>query len=101
LPNSKACAVAAAGMGHQIRASATTTTLAVNTTPGHANFITITGPQDSYDWTLSNIVDDSGALRSAFLSKTDGSGVCPTGFNVPSVELVATWLAPRFLSTHT
>jgi hypothetical protein len=48
--------------GHQIRTSATTTTLAVNTTPGHANFITITGPQDSYDWTLSNIVDDSGAL---------------------------------------
>ncbi|CAC9435438.1 hypothetical protein [uncultured Gammaproteobacteria bacterium] len=70
--------------GHQIRASATTTTLAVNTTPGHANFITITGPQDSYDWTLSNIVDDSGALRSAFLAKTDGSGVCPTGFNVPT-----------------
>jgi hypothetical protein len=32
------------------------TTLAVNTTPGHANFITITGPQDSYDWTLSNMM---------------------------------------------
>jgi hypothetical protein len=23
-------------------------------------------------------------LRSAFLAKTDGSGVCPTGFNVPT-----------------
>jgi hypothetical protein len=37
-----------------------------------------------YDWTLPNIVDDDGALRSAFLAKTDGSGVCPTGFNVPT-----------------
>jgi hypothetical protein len=32
----------------------------------------------------NNIVDDDGALRSAFLAKTDGSGVCPTGFNVPT-----------------
>jgi hypothetical protein len=32
--------------GHQIRTSAITATLAANTTPGHANFITITGPRD-------------------------------------------------------
>jgi hypothetical protein len=66
-------------------------------------------------WTLPNIVDDD-ALRSVFLAKTDGSGICPTGFNVPTevqlkaetdiwdrttVELVATWLVPRFLSIHT
>ncbi|VVH66508.1 hypothetical protein BSPLISOX_2638 [uncultured Gammaproteobacteria bacterium] len=66
--------------GHQIRTSATTTTLAVNTTPG----LTTTGIRGPYDWTLPNIVDDDGALRSAFLAKTDGSGVCPTGFNVPT-----------------
>jgi hypothetical protein len=70
--------------GHQIRTSATTTTLAVNITPGHADFITTTGIQGPYDWALPNIVDDDGALRSAFLAKTDGSGVCPTGFNVPT-----------------
>ena len=66
--------------GYQIRTFATTTTLAVNTTPG----LTATGIRGPYDWTLPNIVDDDGALRSAFLAKTDGSGVCPTGFNVPT-----------------
>jgi hypothetical protein len=50
-----------------------------NTTPG----LTTTGIRGPYDWTHPNIVDD-GALRSAFLAKTDGSGVCPTGFNVPT-----------------
>jgi hypothetical protein len=28
--------------------------------------------------------DVDGALRSAFFAKTDGSGICPTGFNVPT-----------------
>jgi hypothetical protein len=36
------------------------------TTPGHADFITITDSQSFYDWMLPNI-DDDGALRSAFL----------------------------------
>ncbi|VVH66506.1 hypothetical protein BSPLISOX_2636 [uncultured Gammaproteobacteria bacterium] len=70
--------------GHQKRKSATTATLAVNTAPGHADFITITGPRGPYDWTIPNTGDVDGALRSAFLAKTDGSGVCPTGFNVPT-----------------
>ncbi|VVH58895.1 hypothetical protein BSPCLSOX_1674 [uncultured Gammaproteobacteria bacterium] len=75
--------------GHQIRTSAITATLATNTTPGHADFITTTDSQSFYDWMLPNI-DDDGALRSAFLAKTDGSGVCPTGFNVPTeVQLKA------------
>ncbi|VVM26553.1 hypothetical protein BSPWISOXPB_10686 [uncultured Gammaproteobacteria bacterium] len=52
--------------GYQIRTFATTTTLAVNTTPG----LTATGIRGPYDWTLPNIVDDDGALRSAFLAKT-------------------------------
>jgi hypothetical protein len=38
--------------GHQIRTSTTTTTLAVNITPGHADFITTTGVRGPYDWTL-------------------------------------------------
>jgi hypothetical protein len=45
--------------GHQIRTFATTTTLAVNTTPG----LTATGIRGPYDWTLPNIVDDDGALH--------------------------------------
>jgi hypothetical protein len=45
--------------------------------------ITTTGVRGPYDWTLPNIVDDD-ALRSVFLAKTDGSGVCPTGLNVPT-----------------
>jgi hypothetical protein len=52
--------------GYQIRTFATTTTLAVNTTPS----LTTTGIRGPYDWTLPNIVDDDGALRSAFLAKT-------------------------------
>jgi hypothetical protein len=50
-----------------IRTFATTTTLAVNTTPG----LTATGIRGPYDWTLPNIVDDDGALRSAFLAKNE------------------------------
>ena len=70
--------------GHQKRKSATTATLAVNTAPGHADFITITGPRGPYDWTIPNTGDVDGALRGKFLAKTDGSGICPTGFNVPT-----------------
>ena len=70
--------------GHQIRTSAITATLAANTTPGHANFITITGSEAPYDWTIPHTGDVDGALRSAFFAKTDGSGICPTGFNVPT-----------------
>jgi hypothetical protein len=51
---------------NEIRTSTTTTTLAVNITLGHADFITTTGVRGPYDWTLPNIVDDD-ALRSVFL----------------------------------
>ena len=67
---------------HQKRRTATITTLAVNTTPSHADFITATGPEGPYDWTIPNIGDVDDALHSAFFARTDGSGVCPTGFNV-------------------
>ena len=41
-------------------------------------------PQDGVD------VDDSGALRSAFWARVDGSGICPVGFRVPTdTELAA------------
>jgi hypothetical protein len=58
--------------GYQIRTFATTTTLAVNTAPG----LTATGIRGPYDWTLPNIVDNDGALRSAFLAKTVRQSIC-------------------------
>jgi hypothetical protein len=45
-----------------------------------ANFITVTGPEGPLDWTIPNTGDVDGALRGEFLAKTDGSGICPTGF---------------------
>jgi hypothetical protein len=43
----------------------------------------ITSSANPYDWVASG-VDSSGALRSAFLAKTDGMGVCPIGFRAPT-----------------
>ncbi len=64
--------------GHQLRGSTPTATLAQTISPGHANFITgVPG-----DWTTA---DTNGAQRSAIWSSTDGSGICPTGFRVPTV----------------
>ncbi|OQX00501.1 hypothetical protein BWK69_01250, partial [Candidatus Parcubacteria bacterium A4] len=41
----------------------------------------------SSDWSS---IDSSGAIRSAYLAKTDGTGICPTGFRVPTeAELTA------------
>ncbi|MBE8190065.1 MAG: hypothetical protein HAW58_04275 [Candidatus Thioglobus sp.] len=69
--------------GHQLRTNTVTTaTLAVDISPGHADFITInTAPND---WTSSG-VDNNGALRAAIWSRIDGSSICPTGFRVPSI----------------
>ncbi|SMN10610.1 hypothetical protein SPBRAN_703 [uncultured Candidatus Thioglobus sp.] len=63
--------------GHQTRAVSipTTTTLSESITPTDDSFITGT------DWTST---DSTGAERTAFLSRIDGSGICPTGFRVPT-----------------
>jgi uncharacterized protein (TIGR02145 family) len=75
--------------GHQVRSPLTSNTSnrAISITPDNSNFIT--NPSAEVDWT-QNItqdttdVDDSGALRSAFLSNVDGTGVCPIGFRAPT-----------------
>jgi uncharacterized protein (TIGR02145 family) len=67
--------------GHEDGTSATTATLASSITPGHDRFIKTNGG----DW-VANGVDDSGVLRAAEWSKTDGSSVCPAGFRVATFD---------------
>jgi hypothetical protein len=63
-------------------------TLSTTITPGNAIFI---APQGSpYDWVDMSAQDggsvDNGLAREAFLNKIDGTGICPTGFRVPSED---------------
>jgi hypothetical protein len=59
--------------------------LSESITPGNITFIE--GDNHPQDWVASG-VDDSGALRTTFLNKVDGTGICPVGFRVPSsIEL--------------
>jgi hypothetical protein len=46
------------------------------TTPGTNTFII-----PNTDWSS---IDSNGAIRSAYFGKTDGTGICPTGFRVPT-----------------
>ena len=75
--------------------SSTTTTRETGITATVAGVNFITNSSNPGDWVENttqdnNNVDDDGALRTAFLSKTDGSGLCPTGFRLPSdAELAA------------
>jgi len=63
--------------GHQDSTSATTNTRATNVNSAGSSFI-----KGSSDWAS---VDDAGATRMAHWSATDGSSVCPSGFNVPTI----------------
>ena len=75
--------------------SSTTTTRETGITATVAEVSFIANSSNPGDWVENttqdnNNVDDDGALRTAFLSKTDGSGLCPTGFRLPSdAELAA------------
>ncbi|MBE8189699.1 MAG: hypothetical protein HAW58_02260 [Candidatus Thioglobus sp.] len=72
--------------GHQLRNSATSGDLAQNISPNNANFITPIS--SSFDWTAAG-VDTDGSARSEFWSRLDGSGICPAGFRVPSIDELA------------
>jgi len=79
--------------GHQLinPLSTITDTRASSLTPAHDNFITFGNPPffPGTEWTVDG-VDDDGSLRSAFLANTDGSGICPAGYRVPTeAELTA------------
>ncbi|MBE8189539.1 MAG: hypothetical protein HAW58_01405 [Candidatus Thioglobus sp.] len=66
--------------GHQLRNSGPTATKAPSISPGHAQFIT---QANEVDWTASG-VDTDKSQRIAFWGRIDGSGICPTGFRVPT-----------------
>ena len=69
--------------GHQESGSATTTVLASSLdTSSNANYIK--SSVSPYEWLDVNI-DESGSLRAANWSKTDGTSVCPVGYRVPSM----------------
>ena len=74
--------------GHEKSNSATTSTLATGITSVGSSFI-ISDFSFNYDWTTSG-TDDNGALRTAQWSKTDGTGVCPVGFRVPTITELKT-----------
>lgn len=65
--------------GHEKTNSTTTSTLATGITSVGSSFIT--SSSSPYDWTTADV---DGALRTAQWSKTDGTGVCPVGFRVPT-----------------
>ncbi|MBE8190286.1 MAG: hypothetical protein HAW58_05435, partial [Candidatus Thioglobus sp.] len=67
--------------GHQLRNSNNTGARATTISPGHANFITSSSRPDWLDPTSQATVD----ARAEFWKTLDGSGICPTGFRVPSI----------------
>jgi len=67
--------------GHQIENSGTTSTNADSDTPGHANFITESDYDSSYDWR----VPQSPNQLTLWAGANGGSNnVCPTGWHVPT-----------------
>ena len=64
--------------GHQSSKSGTSYIMSLTSTPGHSNFILGSSTYD-YDWTIA----DTG-LRSNSWLKSDGTGICPIGFKVPT-----------------
>lgn len=63
--------------GHQVRTSDTQSGQVSTTTPGTNTFII-----PEVDWTS---IDSNMAIRTAFLAKTDGTGICPPTFRVPTI----------------
>ena len=68
--------------GHEKSNSTTTSTQASTITSVGNQFIT-----GNSDWTTA---DADGSQRSALWSKTDGTGVCPVGFRVPTITELKT-----------
>jgi len=70
--------------GHEKKNSPTTDVQASSVTNvGHGKFITATYSQDN-DWAKN--IDADGRKRIANWNKTDGSGVCPAGYRVPTID---------------
>ncbi|MCB4747975.1 MAG: pre-peptidase C-terminal domain-containing protein, partial [Sulfurovum sp.] len=75
--------------GHQRFDSPNIGSVQANTISPSSNNRFITIDTNTADWVRSG-VDDNGTRREAFLQKTDGTGICPQGYRVPTV---AEWRA--------
>jgi len=73
--------------GHEKKSSGVTSIFATSISNINNKFIK-SSSKNNYDWTKNT--DKDGSLRSNYWSLTDGSGICPSGFRVPtSAELKA------------
>ncbi|MCB4763290.1 MAG: fibrobacter succinogenes major paralogous domain-containing protein, partial [Sulfurovum sp.] len=75
--------------GHQRSTSSTVGSAQASTTSPSSNRAFITVDTNTADW-VDDGVDDNGALREVFLWKTNGMGICPEGYRVPTA---AEWRA--------
>jgi Raf kinase inhibitor-like YbhB/YbcL family protein len=91
--------------GHQIRTSGTQSVVTSGSiVPSHSSFTAIAGVSVNHDWTDDDTdAPNQGTARSAFMTKTDGSGICPTGYRVPLIgeftALGATSVANAYATT--
>jgi len=70
--------------GHQLSNSTTTITQSDDISNAGSSFILYDSSTNGfYDWVTNDI---NGSLRSAVWSSIDGSGICPVGFRVPTIE---------------
>jgi hypothetical protein len=62
----------------------------LSTTITPPNDVWIEGDNTPWDWVditaTDGVNNDNGSARSSFLSQVDGSGVCPSGFRVPTAS---------------
>jgi len=73
--------------GHELSDSPTTNIRKSSLTPNDNEFVTVIGSSSStgYDWVV-NGVDDNLDARLDMLNRTDGSGICPVGFRLPTYD---------------
>lgn len=65
--------------GHESRTSSTTTTLAADISPGHANFIQ--NSVSPHNWSTA---DSSGSARVSAWADEQSNDICPAGYEVPT-----------------
>ncbi|MCB4764753.1 MAG: fibrobacter succinogenes major paralogous domain-containing protein [Sulfurovum sp.] len=83
--------------GHQLVSPDKRHQRATTVHPSFGEFITVNNT--TTDWVVDG-VDSNGTQREAFLWKTDGTGICPKGFRVPTAEeLLNEFFQPHFKST--
>ena len=73
--------------GHQLESSPVSS-VHKNSVTNNDNTFVLQGSSGRYDWVESGIDDDLSA-RHAFVIQSDGSGICPAGFRLPTIDELA------------